>query len=115
MTLIETTFGLTIKWGYNCEENLRDLRKLNDSFSTHHPDYEKFCKRSDLLIGECIYLLAAMDKIVQENDGNAWPEQAVENYNYYEDGYRRASEQLDDLCINEYPRDAHKYHYSYCV
>lgn len=113
MTITETNFGVIVKWGYNCEDGLRDLRKLNDGFSSHHPKYEDFCKESDFWYGKCISLVSRMDQICREQEGRAWSEEAAEEYNTLSDEFDHARESLDDVC-SRYADESHIYGYSWC-
>ena len=115
MEIIETSFGKTVKWGYNCIDNLRDLRKLNDKFSNHHPNYEEFCKKSDELNARIVDILKRLDEICEENKGSVWSVFAAKEYEILEGECSRRFEELENLCIFDYPRDARKYGYSYCI
>ena len=114
METIETNWGKIVRWGYNCEDELRDLRKLNDGLSTHHPNYSDFCEKSDKLISECLSLAERLDTICR-NAGQPWSAGDVKQYDETVAKYDEAREALDNLCVFEYPNEAHKYGYSYCV
>ena len=115
MTIQETNWGQIVTWGYNCEERLRDLRKLNESCSTHHPNYENMCLRSDLLNRRIVEVCRSLDILVRDNDGRVWTTPVVEKYDALTADLDDLNRRLDDLCVNEYPSGAHVYHYSYCV
>ena len=115
MEIIETNWGKIVKWGYNCEEHLRDLRKLNGHFSTHHPNFDEMCKRSDNLVEWCISHIKHLDRIYKENEGVVWTGEAQKNYDWYLTALEVTEQALEDLCVKEYPDGAHHYGYSYCV
>ena len=115
MTIQDTTWGKVITWGYNCEERLRDLRKLNGSFSEHHPNWENMCLRSDMLNKKIEEVCNSLDILVKDNDGRVWTTPVVEKYDSLIDELDDLNSRLNRLCVIEYPNGAHVYHYSYCV
>ena len=115
MRVLETNYGKEVSWGYNCEEHLRDLRKLNDEFSTHHPDYESFCKRSDALNAEILEVIEKLDKLCKRNEGRIWSKYTQDKYDSLTARLDTLKENLDDLCIYKYPARARELGYSYCV
>ena len=114
MRVIETSYGKDIIWGHNCTENVRDLRKLQACCMTRHPDYESFAKRSDELNERIMSLCEKLDKLIMLNDG-VWLEPVVKEYNRLIKELEDANHALYDLCVFEYPRDANKLGYSYCI
>ena len=115
MEVHETNWGKVIDWGYSCRDSLRDLRKLNDMFREHHPEYESFCKRSDELNARGLELLSKLDTLCKENENIRWSVEVAAEYDSLVHEFEECSEELYNLCVFEYPKDAHKYHYSYCV
>ena len=115
MIIQDTSWGKIVTWGYNCEERLRDLRKLNEGFSNHHPNFDTMCLRSDRLNEKIIETIKVLDAIVFENAGRIWPKSAVDKYDLFSELLRDLKEELDALCVKEYPDGAHIFHYSYCV
>lgn len=115
MNIQETKWGKIVSWGYNCEERLRDLRKLNEGFSEHHPNFENMCQRSDLLTEKILSVVKELDTLVRDNDGRVWTTPVVEKYDRLSEELDTLNHRLDHLCVKEYPDGAHVYHYSYCV
>ena len=115
MEIIETKWGKVVLWGYNCEERLRDLRKLNGEFSEHHPNWENMCARSDMLNNKILGIVKELDMLVKDNDGMVWTALVVEKYDSLTERLKSAEERLEDLCVVEYPHGSPIYHYSYCV
>ena len=115
MKIEETKWGKIVSWGYNCEERLRDLRKLNEGFSEHHPNWENMCQRSDLLHEKIVSVVNTLDTLVKDNDGTIWTTPVVEKYDKLIEELDSLNKRLDDLCVREYPDGAHIYGYSYCV
>lgn len=115
MTIQETNWGKIVTWGYNCEERLRDLRKLNGSFSKHHPNFENMCLRSDMLHKKIEEVCYSLDILVKGNDGRVWTAPVVEKYDTLVNELNDLNGRLEHLCVKEYPDGAHIYHYPYCV
>ena len=112
MKIEETRWGRVVKWGYNCEENVRDLRKLNPNDDARAVP---FFEMSDMLNGEIISTITKLDKIVKDNDGRVWDSLTVRKYDILSEYLRVTMDELENLCIHRYPDWARENHYSYCV
>lgn len=115
MKIIDTKWGTVAQWGYNCAEYLRDLRKLNGGFTEHHPDWENMCARSDTLRGKILGIVEELDALVKDNDGVVWITPVVEKYDSLIKKLEAFEDELENLCVKEYPDGSRIHHYSYCV
>lgn len=115
MEVIETNFGKVVKWGYNCEESLRDIRKMNGSNETP-PQFEEFCQLCESIEAHIIAVCEVLDNICnhpdkvdgirQDDPDGVWSDERDRMYWDNVDRLEKYLDDLDELCIHRYPEHA---------
>ena len=115
MNIIETPWGKVITWGYNAEEKLRDLRKLQSCFDEHPSRFEEMCVRCDDFNKGAVSIIEKLDKICAANENKPWPEKAIIRYDKLINSLSKVKDALWELTVYEYPELCREEGYSFCI